>query len=79
MRLFRRPPATPPTDVALVLPDGKRIPLECRYLGWRDGQHVWEATVVPWVADVAAGARVTIGVLPPRTTVQAAIRGPLPD
>lgn len=73
----RRPPATPPTDAALVLPDGTRMPLECRYLGWQNGQHVWEATVIPWVGLDITRTQLAVGIIPPRTTVRAAIRGEL--
>lgn len=33
----------PPEDVRAVMADGREIPLECRYLGWRNGRHCWVA------------------------------------
>ena len=35
----------PPVNVRAVTPDGTEIPLECRYVGWVDGVHRWEAVI----------------------------------
>lgn len=40
-----RPPVVPPENVRAVMADGREVPLELMYAGWRDGCHQWQTTV----------------------------------
>lgn len=68
LRWPRRQPK-PPRNVALVLGDGTRIPVDCAYVGRRDRLHQWNVIPPPggWPTD--RWSHVTIGVLPGRTAV----------
>lgn len=55
----------PPENVQVEMSDGRRLPIECVYVGIVDGTHRWQAVAVPR-GTIAA---VTIGVLPPLTTI----------
>lgn len=48
--------------------DGRNLPVECRYIGWDhdDQVHVWETVQT---LD-ATPARITVDVLPARTSIQ---------
>lgn len=59
----------PPEDVRLVRRDGTEIPLECRYDGLdAAGQHRWIA-VTPLGFEIESGMRVTMRMLPAKTSV----------
>lgn len=58
----------PPQNVRLLLPDGTVIPLECRYLGLRDGLHVW--TTVGTALFSTPGAALLADMLPGRTSIR---------
>lgn len=68
MKFRRRPPPEPPQNVQVELHDGRRIPVECSYRGWRNGSHEWVATAplgVPFF-EIAA---ITMDMLPAKTSV----------
>lgn len=66
----------PPQNVQVVLLDGRRIPVECVYRGWRDGRHEWGA-VSPLGVPLAYVAAVTMDVLPAKTRVELVARASL--
>lgn len=35
----------PPKNVRLILEDNTVIPVDCRYLGFHDGKHLWDVIV----------------------------------
>lgn len=55
----------PPENVQVEMSDGRRLPIECVYVGVVDGTHRWRAVAVPR-GTIAA---VTIGFLPLSTSV----------
>lgn len=77
MRLPRRARGgpIPPQNVRLVLRNGREIPVDCVYVGVRDGCHHW---VSAWatVGDVAA---IRVGMLPARTQVSVVAAIPLTE
>jgi hypothetical protein len=59
----------PPEDVRVVMDDGRVIPIECVYVGYRAGLHVWAAV---WNLPEDP-VRVQIGMMPARTMVVAGV------
>jgi len=60
--------AVPPTNVRLVLADGREVPVECVYAGRnRDGIAVWEV-----VTDLGAGTvcELKADILPAKTAIR---------
>jgi hypothetical protein len=61
----------PPENVQVILADGRRVPVECVYDGFRAGRHRW---VAPWPVALLDGiARLHIDMLPARTVVSIAV------
>ena len=56
-----------PQDVRLVYKDGTEQAVEVAYLGYFEGQYIWEVTVRP--RDLTTIRRIKIGMLPAYTTV----------
>lgn len=70
-RARRRPrDPEPPQDVRLELPDGRRIPVECVYVGLIGGQHTWEAVTPKTVRLVNGRIRLTAKVIPAHTSIR---------
>lgn len=73
----RRPVAPtepqPPSDVRVIMADGREIPVECVYAGTRDGLHEWVAVHRLAEVPIAVGA----GALPPRTTIRVSCARPV--
>jgi hypothetical protein len=65
----------PPENVVIHYRSGQRRKVECVYLGWRDGKHIWQAQVEP--QDPQLVDTVTIDGLPPHTTVELPLSDPL--
>lgn len=57
----------PPTDIQLHKANGQTVPLDAVYTGIEDDAHVWVAVMRGHVLD--DGDQVTVGTLPPHTTV----------
>jgi hypothetical protein len=70
-----RPLATPPENVRAVFPDGRVVPVELVYEGWRGGVHEWHAVI-----DVALepGAGLALDMLPGHTSVNLRVAIPAP-
>ena len=56
-----------PEGVRVIYPDGREVPLECRYEGVdKNGLHVWMAVLVVPHED---GMRLAVSTLPSRTRI----------
>lgn len=56
-----------PEDVRLHYPDGRVQAVECAYVGFEDGLHVWEVTTLLLsLTDL----RVSVGMLPAKTRIR---------
>jgi hypothetical protein len=66
---WRLGPPVPPTNVRLLLYDGREIPADCMYAGIdpTEGVHAWTVVAGPWPLENLAG--VSVDVLPRRTSV----------
>lgn len=63
----------PPTNVALVYRDGRRMPVACVYDGLHDGIHRWIVLVPP--VDLDTLQQVTADTLPARTSISLEVKG----
>lgn len=71
------PDPRPPEGVCLLLPDGRRVPLECVYVGQDvDGVYRWRAVLT--VRPITPTVRLGIAMLPPRTLVELVLALPHP-
>ena len=58
---------TPPTNVALIYRDSRRVPVSCVYDGLHNGIHRWTVLVPP--VDMGDLQQVTADTLPARTSI----------